>query len=871
MTNEVGAQMESPVPPGRNSLNSRPSSSLVTPPKTFGRLASRRFVSSIFGSPSMSRGLQDEAVEARKKERREQLRRAVKLTNGDVFGLTLRFMSEMDFTTHSTALALHTKCFTGASFIEWAMEQEFRDEKFRDEADAGFFANELLIRGIIVQVSRGNESKKLKSVATLSGLAFVPLKSSSKTFRGGDVMYSVKIRGRGELIAACFGTSTEEEKDGIRECAGRMKTLKSLIDGDAAAAGTSTSDDDDETTTAEAIKQQAKLTWVTLKRMPRRFLWTAVTSIMDTIEDFFSTLGPHILIAILSLLFMVWIQNFAFACVLSLVFVSHLFWVNERQREILVARVQADQLRKFQLIRGDPQVNANGAESADWWSAVFHHMWQGWLGGWVSRVTRETLEWTFDFLDLPFISKIELSEFRFGDAGPNIKTARTFSGSDGEMIVEWDLDWQTEGFSLLISAMFGKPGVQVPIPIRVRVEDVRIAGHLRLTFTWMRTQGGPYVRSCRISFVGLPVYSFSLKTLGAVNLSEIGTIERSLRKVLDEYFRTSLCEPNGYFWDVKEWWNSFEDTEEVIDPKELVTQQLMKDIERIWKRQKDDTTVEIGAMPRFVELDSSGKNSSVKLKYLDGNVSRMFVAMEYGRRRIVSKSHYMSTHTEAEYNSVTWPTWDTSAFAKLDTSDDVVDDQLNIYLMSERVSNSAKKAATKLLRIHRKIVGVGKISNLSKYAGGDIHEVEVTLLDAKTFYPVGIMRMRLRVNIRDPDVTIRAESTSYETRLKRMYVTLGKLPQEVESVTKSVSGSFKVAGSRLFSCFVCRRRRNDVRQPADVAPFDAASPRRQLSIEASVAAESPKVLRIESIPRSDADDAFYRDIGIPEDDDDDDE
>jgi hypothetical protein len=823
----------------------------------------------------MSRGIQDEAMEARKNERREQLRRAVKLTNGDVFGLTLRFMSEMDFTTHSTALALYTKCFTGASFIEWAMEQEFRDEKFRDETDAGFFANELLIRGIIVQVSRGNESKKLKSVATLSGLAFVPLKSSSKTFRGGDVMYSVKIRGRGELIAACFGTSTEEEKDGIRECAGRMKTLKSLIDGDAAIAGTSTSDDD-ETTTAEAIKQQVKLTWVTLKRMPRHFLWTAVTSIMDTIEDFFSTLGPHILIAIGSLLFMVWIQNFAFACVLSLVFVSHLFWVNERQREILVARVQADQLRKFQLIRGDPQVNANGAESADWWSAVFHHMWQGWLGGWLSRVTRETLEWTFDFLDLPFISKIELSEFRFGDTGPNIKTARTFSGSDGEMIVEWDLDWQTEGFSLLISAMFGKPGVQVPIPIRVRVEDVRIAGHLRLTFTWMRTQGGPYVRSCRISFVGLPVYSFSLKTLGAVNLSEIGSIERSLRKVLDEYFRTSLCEPNGYFWDVKEWWNSFEDTEEVIDPKELVTQQLMKDIERIWKRQKDDTTVEIGAMPRFVELDSSGKNSSVKLKYLDGNVSRMFVAMEYGRRRIVSKSHYMSTHTEAEYNSVTWPTWDTSAFAKLDTSDDVVDDQLNIYLMSERVSNTAKKAATKLLRIHRKIVGVGKISNLSKYAGGDIHEVEVTLLDAKTFYPVGIMHTRLRVNIRDPDVTIRAESTSYETRLKRMYVTLGKLPQEVESVTKTVSGSFKVAGSRLFSCFVCGRRRNDARQPADVAPeqfraFDAASPRRQLSAKAPLAAESSKVLRIESMPRSDADDAFYRDIGIPEDDDDDDE
>ena len=35
------------------------------------------------------------------------------------------------------------------------------------------------------------------------------------------------------------------------------------------------------------------------------------------IDDFFSTLGPHVVVALGSLLFMVWLQNFAFACVLS--------------------------------------------------------------------------------------------------------------------------------------------------------------------------------------------------------------------------------------------------------------------------------------------------------------------------------------------------------------------------------------------------------------------------------------------------------------------------------------------------------------------------------------------------------------------------
>ena len=166
---------------------------------------------------------------------------------------------------------------------------------------------------------------------------------------------------------------------------------------------------------------------------------------------------------------------------------------------------------------------------------------------------------------------------------------------------------------------------------------------------------------------------------------------------------------------------------------------------------------------------------------------------------------------------------------------------------------------------------MGKISNLSKYVGGDIHEVEVSLLDAKTLNPVGIMHTRLRVNIRDPDVTIKSESTSYETRLKRMYVTLGKLPQEVESVTRS----FKVARSRLFSC-VCRCARNDARQAANVAPeqfdeFDTASPRRQLPKRASLNTESSKVLRIESTPLSTADDAFYRDIDILDDDGEDDD
>ena len=94
------------------------SPSLATPPKSFGRLASKRFVSSIFGSPSTVENEWAAAQNAVKQARLDSLRRPLSMTNGDIFGLTLRFLSEMEFTTHSTGLAFYNRCFTGRAFVD---------------------------------------------------------------------------------------------------------------------------------------------------------------------------------------------------------------------------------------------------------------------------------------------------------------------------------------------------------------------------------------------------------------------------------------------------------------------------------------------------------------------------------------------------------------------------------------------------------------------------------------------------------------------------------------------------------------------------------------------------------------------------------
>ena len=169
------------------------SPSLATPPKSFGRLASKRFVSSIFGSPSTVENEWAAAQNAVKQARLDSLRRPLSMTNGDIFGLTLRFLSEMEFTTHSTGLAFYNRCFTGRAFVNWAMEQRFRDQEFRDEADAVFLANELLIRGIIAPIAKGKEDKKTAKWMSM-GMANmnVGVGKGWRVFNGGDWKHMVK-------------------------------------------------------------------------------------------------------------------------------------------------------------------------------------------------------------------------------------------------------------------------------------------------------------------------------------------------------------------------------------------------------------------------------------------------------------------------------------------------------------------------------------------------------------------------------------------------------------------------------------------------------------------------------------------------------
>ena len=789
--------------PPSKSLQSPESASIVTPTrKEFGRLASKRFISSVFGSPNSTEWA--DAQNLVRNARRDKLRRPLELSNGDVFGLTLRMMSEMEFTTLSTAVAFYSKCFSGKALVNWAMEQEFRDQTFRDEADALFLGNELLIRGIIQPVAR-DKNPTAGNFKTLMATAIpgAGLGKAWKTFWGGEWTYRIKVRTRAELIAACFVNSTQEEKDHIRECVGKMKTLRALIDGNLS---DSDSDDEGEQEARAFVKMEElttamkkAFTWNGYLGMPYRAFASFLESIEDSITEFFSTLGPHVLVAFTSLLFTVWIQNFVLACVFALTFMRHIMWVDEQQREKLADAVRSDQLRKFQRVRGDPSVNRHGVETCDWWSSIWDHMWHGWAEGWMNRLVRAQLEWLFETTDFAFISKIELSEFKFGSAGPCFKHARTYTGVDGEMVVEKDLDWQTQDFSMLISALFGKPGVAVPIPIRLRLTDVRIEGNLRLIFTWMRTTGGPYVRSLRVSFIGLPKYSFAIKALGAVNLAEISIIDGAVRKVLDEYFRTSLCEPEGYFWDVKAWWNESSDAEQVIDPAELITPVLMKDIERIWRRQPRSASVEIRVMPNFVELDSSGKNLLLKKKYLDGERCRMYITVGHGRRRVVTKAHHMVKHVEAEDENCPMPTWDSAGFSRLDSTEETIDGQLSFILLSESIdANAAKATASKLFRISRKVVAVAKIDDLTTFKGGDVHNIELTLLGARSMRPVGVLHLRLRVNVLNQNLKVDNNATGGA---------LGSLKQQVQRLNTTIGAStgkaFDVSRKGATMCFGC--------------------------------------------------------------------
>ena len=51
----------------------------------------------------------------------------------------------------------------------------------------------------------------------------------------------------------------------------------------------------------------------------------------------------------------------------------------------------------------------------------------------------------------------------------------------------------------------------MPVPLRVYVSNLRLAGKLRLGLFWTRRKGGPYLAKMRISFVDMPEHSISIK------------------------------------------------------------------------------------------------------------------------------------------------------------------------------------------------------------------------------------------------------------------------------------------------------------------------------------------------------------------------
>lgn len=89
-------------------------------------------------------------------EYQKRLAEPVELNNDVLINFASCMLAELTMRPYKTALTLHSKTFTAAEFIEWAMGQP----EVRDQCDALFIGNELLTRGVFLPVSYGEWVKR---------------------------------------------------------------------------------------------------------------------------------------------------------------------------------------------------------------------------------------------------------------------------------------------------------------------------------------------------------------------------------------------------------------------------------------------------------------------------------------------------------------------------------------------------------------------------------------------------------------------------------------------------------------------------------------------------------------------------------------
>jgi hypothetical protein len=527
-------------------------------------------------------------------EYQRRLAEPVNLSNEVLISFSSRMLSELDMRPYKTSLALYAKTFTANEFIEWAMTQP----EVRDQCDALFIGSELLCRAVFLPVSYsrtdalfysptlkpGNGTyrlvakKKAEVVAAIFGKAAVNL-TVDVSEGGGSGMNSAQVSPSGvvqngsQSSDALRRASSEGDQKSGKKPLTRSPRLSQPRKGILKRRHTSHTLGDiaefEEYRRLRFLPRFARLAAFKAKTAARRQARAVKKSYRRTMHSAYAPvravkgwlvtrLGPHALFATVAPLILLHLFQEQFVAILCFSWWCwrHVARVDARQRRDLERRIRSEELARFQGRRGYAKLHKDGSETADWWSEVLRSFWDGWIEFWLNKLLTRILTNVLAKVKPAYLESLEITTFKLGDAPPKVNSSRCWRGNEGETILEWDVVWETKAMNITLSAKVGGSKFAVPVPLRVYVKDLRIAGKLRLGLFWTRRKGGPYLRRLRVSFVDVPEHSVVIKpmTSSFIDVRDLPGVDSAIENALNKLFTNVLVEPNCVNWDVEKWW-----------------------------------------------------------------------------------------------------------------------------------------------------------------------------------------------------------------------------------------------------------------------------------------------------------------------------
>lgn len=528
-------------------------------------------------------------------EYQRRLAEPVNLSNEVLISFSSRMLSELDMRPYKTSLALYAKTFTANEFIEWAMTQP----EVRDQCDALFIGSELLCRAVFLPVS----------YSRTDALFYSP------TLKPGNGTYRLVAKKKAEVVAAIFGKATVNLTVDVPEGGGSGMNSAQVSPSGVVQNGTSShvlhraSSEGDPKSGKKPLTRSPRLSssapprkgilkrrhttqlgdiaefeeYRRLRFLPRfarlaafkartaarrktralqksyrRTMHSAYAPVRAVKAWLGTRLGPHALFATVAPLLLLHLFKEQLVAILCFSWWCwrHVARVDARQRRDLERRVRSEELARFQGRRGYAKLHKDGSETADWWSEVLRSFWDGWIEFWLNKLLTRILTNVLAKVKPAYLESLEITTFKLGDAPPRVNSSRCWRGNEGETILEWDVVWETKEMNITLSAKVGGSKFAVPVPLRVYVSDLRIAGKLRLGFFWTRRRGGPYLRRLRVSFVDVPEHSVVIKpmTSSFIDVRDLPGVDSAIENALNKLFTNVLVEPNCVNWDVENWW-----------------------------------------------------------------------------------------------------------------------------------------------------------------------------------------------------------------------------------------------------------------------------------------------------------------------------